>query len=142
MNRRPSGYEPDELPDCSIPRLKYYSYYYTYFDIDYYFFNWLREPDLNRRPSGYEPDELPDCSIPRPIAGTILRMRSDASFFDHFLHLFTKAVQINFNMFAFYPIARKTLLECLLSLIMFLAKNKGLNRENFLNLPCFFYSWL
>ncbi len=21
MNRRPSGYEPDELPDCSIPRL-------------------------------------------------------------------------------------------------------------------------
>ncbi len=22
MNLRPSGYEPDELPDCSIPRLK------------------------------------------------------------------------------------------------------------------------
>ncbi|CAI8733887.1 hypothetical protein EMIT0P253_150025 [Pseudomonas sp. IT-P253] len=21
LNRRPSGYEPDELPDCSIPRL-------------------------------------------------------------------------------------------------------------------------
>ena len=23
LNRRPSGYEPDELPDCSIPRLKF-----------------------------------------------------------------------------------------------------------------------
>ncbi len=23
LNRRPSGYEPDELPGCSIPRLKY-----------------------------------------------------------------------------------------------------------------------
>ena len=22
LNRRPSGYEPDELPGCSIPRLK------------------------------------------------------------------------------------------------------------------------
>ncbi len=22
LNLRPSGYEPDELPDCSIPRLK------------------------------------------------------------------------------------------------------------------------
>ena len=29
MNRRPSGYEPDELPDCSIPRyfiLLFYSF--------------------------------------------------------------------------------------------------------------------
>jgi hypothetical protein len=24
LNLRPSGYEPDELPDCSIPRLKLY----------------------------------------------------------------------------------------------------------------------
>src|SRR5690606_11967651 len=25
LNRRPSGYEPDELPDCSIPRPPFYS---------------------------------------------------------------------------------------------------------------------
>ena len=25
MNQRPSGYEPDELPDCSIPRYKFLS---------------------------------------------------------------------------------------------------------------------
>src|SRR6218665_1611119 len=25
LNRRPSGYEPDELPDCSIPRRQFYS---------------------------------------------------------------------------------------------------------------------
>ena len=24
LNLRPSGYEPDELPDCSIPRQKIY----------------------------------------------------------------------------------------------------------------------
>ena len=24
LNRRPSGYEPDELPDCSIPRLNWF----------------------------------------------------------------------------------------------------------------------
>ena len=32
MNRRPSGYEPDELPNCSTPRycsLKYRDYYST-----------------------------------------------------------------------------------------------------------------
>ncbi len=48
--------------------------------------NWLRGLDLNQRPSGYEPDELPCCSTPRPIAGTILGMRSDASFFVFFFH--------------------------------------------------------
>jgi hypothetical protein len=25
LNLRPSGYEPDELPDCSIPRLKLFT---------------------------------------------------------------------------------------------------------------------
>src|SRR5690606_24286473 len=25
LNQRPSGYEPDELPDCSIPRRQFYS---------------------------------------------------------------------------------------------------------------------
>ncbi len=25
LNHRPSGYEPDELPDCSIPRRIYYN---------------------------------------------------------------------------------------------------------------------
>ncbi len=31
MNLRPSGYEPDELPDCSIPRCSYYSICVVYF---------------------------------------------------------------------------------------------------------------
>ena len=25
LNQRPSGYEPDELPDCSTPRFRYYA---------------------------------------------------------------------------------------------------------------------
>ena len=25
LNLRPSGYEPDELPDCSTPRLKWWT---------------------------------------------------------------------------------------------------------------------
>ncbi|MGE1070964.1 hypothetical protein, partial [Caballeronia sp. ASUFL_M2_KS1A] len=29
LNRRPSGYEPDELPGCSTPRP--YCFYYFYF---------------------------------------------------------------------------------------------------------------
>jgi hypothetical protein len=33
LNLRPPGYEPDELPDCSIPR---------------YFFLWCRGPESNR----------------------------------------------------------------------------------------------
>ena len=75
MNQRPSGYEPDELPDCSIPRpinrLKH-GVSFTMFNMASFLTisrtkMWLREPDLNQRPSGYEPDELPDCSIPRPI---------------------------------------------------------------------------
>ncbi|SPO56979.1 protein of unknown function [Pseudomonas sp. JV551A1] len=91
LNRRPSGYEPDELPGCSIPRQwgEFYSLWRVCqaltFDFSTLFAGrgflrtkkkataltvafsriWLREPDLNRRPSGYEPDELPGCSIPR-----------------------------------------------------------------------------
>ena len=90
LNRRPSGYEPDELPGCSIPRQwgEFYSFHggcqallVDSFDFFSRTFSgpkkkataltvafsriWLREPDLNRRPSGYEPDELPGCSIPR-----------------------------------------------------------------------------
>jgi hypothetical protein len=26
LNLRPSGYEPDELPDCSIPRRQFYGF--------------------------------------------------------------------------------------------------------------------
>ncbi len=64
-NRRPSGYEPDELPGCSIPRPICWRFHHDrLFCCNH--LKWLREPDLNRRPSGYEPDELPGCSIPRP----------------------------------------------------------------------------
>ena len=35
LNRRPSGYEPDELPDCSIPR-------------HFFVYNWCRGPESNR----------------------------------------------------------------------------------------------
>ncbi len=56
LNRRPSGYEPDELP-AAPPRVTVLLHFVK--------FDWLRGPDLNRRPSGYEPDELPGCSTPR-----------------------------------------------------------------------------
>ncbi|MDQ5888863.1 MAG: hypothetical protein QG667_2157, partial [Pseudomonadota bacterium] len=64
MNLRPSGYEPDELPDCSIPRQMCRIVPCSEAD-KLLLCLWLREQDLNLRPSGYEPDELPDCSIPR-----------------------------------------------------------------------------
>ncbi len=75
LNQRPSGYEPDELPDCSIPRpidRSKHGVGFTMSNMASFLTTsrtkmWLREPDLNQRPSGYEPDELPDCSIPRPI---------------------------------------------------------------------------
>ncbi len=110
LNRRPSGYEPDELPVLLHPASPY-CFYFIKFDwlrgpdlnrrpsgyepdelpgcstpaSPYCFtssnFNWLRGPDLNRRPSGYEPDELPGCSTPRPWMRTILRSRFHATFF-------------------------------------------------------------
>ncbi len=110
LNRRPSGYEPDELPGCSTPR---HRTAFTSSNFDWLRgpdlnrrpsgyepdelpgcstprhrtaftssnFDWLRGPDLNRRPSGYEPDELPGCSTPRPWMRTILRSRFHATFF-------------------------------------------------------------
>jgi hypothetical protein len=73
LNWRPSGYEPDELPGCSIPRPNGLNFTTAskYLNKPIIILillseNWLREPDLNWRPSGYEPDELPGCSIPRP----------------------------------------------------------------------------
>ena len=68
LNQGPSGYEPDELPDCSIPRrfsLKPYSSEVALLSKSHSCLNKLRDMDLNQGPSGYEPDELPDCSIPR-----------------------------------------------------------------------------
>ena len=49
LNLRPSGYEPDELPDCSTPRqLTYYSIIYNkYWNINTYF-QWA-EVDSNHR---------------------------------------------------------------------------------------------
>ncbi len=91
LNRRPSGYEPDELPSCSTPRpnciattkgravapccLRLHRRALPAMDTN----SWLRGPDLNRRPSGYEPDELPSCSTPRPNCTATTRGRAVAS---------------------------------------------------------------
>jgi signal recognition particle subunit SEC65 len=73
LNQRPLGYEPNELPDCSTPRLNLEhfknktSLLKLVFNksLSSYFKFWLRGLDLNQRPLGYEPNELPDCSTPR-----------------------------------------------------------------------------
>ena len=65
LNQGPSGYEPDELPDCSIPRYSFQAFQsFGQFLLRTDLIK-LRDMDLNQGPSGYEPDELPDCSIPR-----------------------------------------------------------------------------
>ena len=94
MNLRPSGYEPDELPDCSIPRLYFYllDLLLSIRQLSRYIvhFLWLREQDLNLRPSGYEPDELPDCSIPRLyfyLLDLLLSIRQLSRYIVHFLWL-------------------------------------------------------
>ena len=51
LNLRPSGYEPDELPNCSIPRCKY---------------KWRRKRDSNPR-AGY-----PTSRFSRPVPSTRL----------------------------------------------------------------------
>jgi hypothetical protein len=34
LNLRPSGYEPDELPDCSTPRLKLQFYHFSTLSVE------------------------------------------------------------------------------------------------------------
>ena len=36
LNLRPSGYEPDELPDCSTPRLKLTFYHFLGVSVELY----------------------------------------------------------------------------------------------------------
>jgi hypothetical protein len=36
LNLRPSGYEPDELPDCSTPRLKLKFYHFLHCNVDHF----------------------------------------------------------------------------------------------------------
>ena len=36
LNLRPSGYEPDELPDCSTPRLKLKFYHFLGVSVEVY----------------------------------------------------------------------------------------------------------
>ena len=50
MNLRPSGYEPDELPDCSTPLLEMRNVRYE---------SWSERPVSNRRPSAWKADALP-----------------------------------------------------------------------------------
>ena len=50
MNLRPSGYEPDELPDCSIPR------------------QFLSEPDFSCPENMKSGHEGPDCIVNRLLA--------------------------------------------------------------------------
>ena len=50
MNLRPSGYEPDELPDCSTPLLEMRTGRYEF---------WSERPVSNRRPSAWKADALP-----------------------------------------------------------------------------------
>src|SRR5690554_1207984 len=58
LNLRPSGYEPDELPDCSIPRQL------THFILNH-FSGSTEGRVLPSSILGCKPAELPDCSIPR-----------------------------------------------------------------------------
>ena len=50
MNLRPSGYEPDELTDCSTPLLEMRNGRSEY---------WSERPASNRRPSAWKADALP-----------------------------------------------------------------------------------
>ena len=50
MNLRPSGYEPDELPDCSTPLLEMRNGRLE---------SWSERPVSNRRPSAWKADALP-----------------------------------------------------------------------------------
>ena len=50
MNLRPSGYEPDELPDCSTPLLEMRTGRHEF---------WSERPVSNRRPSAWKADALP-----------------------------------------------------------------------------------
>ena len=50
MNLRPSGYEPDELPDCSTPLLEMRNGRSE---------SWSERPVSNRRPSAWKADALP-----------------------------------------------------------------------------------
>ena len=50
MNLRPSGYEPDELPDCSTPLLEEKGRILNF---------WSERPGSNRRPSAWKADALP-----------------------------------------------------------------------------------
>src|SRR5690554_3856548 len=97
LNLRPSGYEPDELPDCSIPRqlTRFISSFFgaqpkVVYSLRLFWFvsplNYQTAPfrdnlhvlyqaflGLNRRSCtpfvilGLEPNNLPNCSIPRQI---------------------------------------------------------------------------
>ena len=57
LNQRPSGYEPDELPSCSIPRYKIMAEKEGF------------EPPRRRRPPGFQDRSLqPDLGIsPYPL---------------------------------------------------------------------------
>ena len=43
LNHRPSGYEPDELPDCSIPRQRTVKIYESFSFVNLFFYLFFEE---------------------------------------------------------------------------------------------------
>ena len=70
MNLRPSGYEPDELPDCSTPLLEG-----TSKRIDF----WSERPGSNRRPSAWKADALP-TELLSPLINMLYTLDANAAF--------------------------------------------------------------
>ena len=88
LNQRPPGYEPDELPDCSIPRCKRWrrswdsnpgaactTYRFSRPDpsatwVLLHIKLWWTLQDSNLRPIGYEPTALTNCAKgPNKVGG-------------------------------------------------------------------------
>ncbi len=72
MNLRPSGYEPDELPDCSTPRHSIILYAVIIILIT----EWM-EMDSNHRSVSQQIYSLPPLATREPIHNFIFMMQAD-----------------------------------------------------------------